>query len=68
MSLDVARESAGVVLARFQEGRVSARELEQAHSEEAANWLAFLDADFALERARLDLLRQTGGLRAALHP
>jgi hypothetical protein len=42
--------------------------LEQAHSEEAANWLAFLDADFALERARLDLLRQTGGLRAALHP
>ena len=68
MSLDVARESAGVVLARFQEGRVSARELEQAHSEEAANWLAFLDADFALERARLDLLRQTGGLRAALRP
>lgn len=66
MTLDVARESSNITLARFQEGRVSSRELEQAHAEESADWIAFLDADFAVQRARLDLLRQTGDLRAAL--
>ena len=66
LELEVARESFTVSLARFEEGRISTRELEQARSEESARWIGFLDGNFALERARLDLLRQTGGLLAAL--
>ena len=66
LELEVARESFTVTLARFEEGRISSRELEQARSEESARWIGFLDGNFALERARLDLLRQTGGLLAAL--
>ncbi len=66
LELDVAREALTIALARFNEGRISIRELEQARTEESARWLGFLDADFALERARLDLLRHTGDLMAAL--
>lgn len=66
LELNVARESLNITLARFQEGRVPPVDLERSRAEESARWVAFLDANFALERARLDLLRQTGELAAAL--
>lgn len=66
LELDVARESLNVSLARFEEGRIPAAELERARSDESARWIAYLDANFQLERARLELHRQTGTLLAAL--
>lgn len=66
LELDLARESLSVALARFEEGRIASHDLEQARAEESARWIGFLDANFDLERARLDLLRQTGNLTAAL--
>jgi hypothetical protein len=34
--------------------------------EESNRWLAFLDADFAQQQARIELLRSTGQLAALL--
>ena len=66
LDLDVAREQLSVVLAQYDEGRAAARELEQARADESDKWLAYYDAQRALERAKLDLLHQTGTLSAAL--
>jgi outer membrane protein TolC len=66
MDLDVARERLSVGLAQLEEGRASVRQVEELRSSEADKWLAFLDAQHALERARLDLLQQTGTIAAVL--
>ena len=66
LELDLARESLTVSLARFDEGRVVLREVEQARLLEAQKWELFYDAQTSAEKARLHLLRQTGGLLAAL--
>ncbi len=64
--LDLARESLGLLLARLSEGRVSLRQVEEARYQEDEKWIAFYDSQFATERARLNLLRQTGELAASL--
>jgi len=64
--LDYSRESLGVLLAQLGEGRVSLRQVEEARYLEDEKWIAFYDAQFAAERARLNLLRQTGELAASL--
>jgi outer membrane protein len=66
MDLDIAREEVSVLLAQSQEGRASLRQLEGARSSETGKWVAFYDAASNVERARLNLLRQVGGLTAAL--
>ena len=66
LELDLARESLSVTLARFDEGRVTLREVEQSRLLEAQKWELFYDAQTAADKARLNLLRQTGGLLAAL--
>ncbi len=66
LELDLARESLTVSLARFDEGRVILREVEQARLLEAQKWEIFYDAQTNADKARLNLLRQTGGLLAAL--
>lgn len=66
LELDVARESLSIALARFEEGRITSQQLEQSRTEESARWIGYLDANFELDRARLELLRQTGSLTAAL--
>jgi outer membrane protein TolC len=66
LELEVARENTRVLLARFEEGRVSARELEQARLEESARWNALLDSGFELDRARLTLLKTTGEITRVL--
>ncbi|HLJ16556.1 MAG TPA: TolC family protein [Bryobacteraceae bacterium] len=64
--LDLAREQVSVDLAQMQEGRVMLVQVEQARFIEDEKWLAFYDAEHALERARLALLKQTGTILAAL--
>ena len=66
LELDLARESLSVALARFDEGRVALRDVEQARAGEAARWESFYDAQTAADKAGLTLLRHTGGLHAAL--
>ncbi|HYZ82975.1 MAG TPA: TolC family protein [Bryobacteraceae bacterium] len=64
--LDLAREQLNVVLSQFGEGRTLLRQLEETRTLENERWITLYDAGLALERARLDLLRQTGGLLAAI--
>jgi outer membrane protein len=64
--LDLARAQLSVILAQLNEGRASLRQVEEARFNEDEKWIAFYDAQFNAERARLNVLRQTGELRAAL--
>lgn len=66
LDLDVSREQVNVTLAKFEEGRASLQELEQARFQEQEKWIAYYDSQFSVERAKLDLLKQTGGLLAGL--
>ena len=66
LDLDVAREQVSLLLAQYEEGRASLRQLEEARSAEAEKWMAFYGAAAGLEKARLNLLRQAGTLLAAL--
>ncbi len=64
--LDLARSQLSVVLAQMNEGRASLRQVEEARFTEDEKWIAFYDAQFNAERARLSVLRETGELRAAI--
>ena len=66
LELDYAREALGVTLARFEEGRVSLEEVERARAIESQTWDAFYEAKYSLEKSKLNLLRRTGELAAAL--
>ncbi len=65
--LDLARESLSVLLAQMTEGRSGLRQVEEARIVENEKWLAFYDAQYAAERARLTVLRETGQLVASLN-
>lgn len=64
--LDLARSQLSVLLAQMEEGRASLRQVEEARFNENEKWIAFYDAQFNAEKARFGLLRNTGGLIAAL--
>lgn len=61
-SLDrkLAEQNLQIVQAQFDQGRVTLRDLEQAHLTESDKWQAFLDADFQRQQAELALLQATG--------
>jgi outer membrane protein TolC len=63
---ELQREQVSIRLAQFEEGRAGLRQVEEARFAENEKWLALLDAQYALARARFELLRRTGGLAAAL--
>lgn len=60
---EVAQDNLQVIQANFQEGRANLRDVERARSEENEKWLTFLDSDFDLSKAQLELLNTTGELR-----
>lgn len=66
MDLDVAREQTSLLLALQEEGRVTQKQLEESRYLENEKWMSLFDARYAADRARLDLLRETGTLLAAL--
>ncbi len=66
LDLEVARDQVSILLAQAGEGRASLRQVEEARTLETDKWVAFYDSAAALEKARYALLRQTGGLMAAL--
>ena len=64
--LELARDSLTVLLAQMGEGRVSLKQVEEARVQESEKWAAFYDAQFVAEKARLNLLRETGELVASI--
>jgi outer membrane protein TolC len=64
--VDLAHSQLSVLLAQMNEGRASLRQVEEARFNEDEKWIAFYDAQFNSEKARLNVLRQTGELTAAL--
>jgi outer membrane protein len=62
LDLKLAQETLQLMQSRFDQGRVTLRDIEQARLEESDKWVAFLDADFARQRGQLALLQATGQL------
>ena len=63
---EVAREQVSVNLAFLQEGRVTIRQVEESRMLENQKWITLYDAQYALEKARWNVLRLTGELSASL--
>ena len=66
LELDVQRDEVSRVLALIAEGRSTQKQLEEARYLENEKWVLLFDSRHSLERARLELLRQTGTLLAQL--
>jgi len=66
LDLDVAREQVTVLLAQLQEGRVTRSTVDEARLVEQDKWIAYYEAQNTVEKTRLNLLRQTGTILAAL--
>jgi outer membrane protein len=66
MDLEFTREQLSVLLAQSEEGRASLRQVEELRAAETEKWLAYYEALHTVERAQIDLLRQTGTIIAAL--
>ena len=66
LDLDLAREQLSVNLAQMQEGRLGMRQVEESRIAENSKWIAFYDAQYALEKARWNTLRLTGELVGAI--
>ncbi len=66
LDLEVARDQVSITLALMQEGRASMSNVEEVRAAEDNKWIAFYDAEYAVEKARWNLARQTGDLMAAL--
>ena len=66
LDLEFTREQLSVTLAQSEEGRASFRQVEEIRAAETEKWLAYYEAVHALERARIDLVRVTGTILAAV--
>jgi outer membrane protein len=66
LDLDYARDQVSVLLSQLNEGRATQQQVDDARLTEQEKWIAFYDAQHVVEAARLDLLRATGTLLAAL--
>jgi outer membrane protein len=62
LDLKLAQETQQLVQAKFDQGRATLRDIEQARLDESDKWVAFLDADFARQQGQLTLLEATGQL------
>jgi outer membrane protein len=62
LDLKLAQETVEMTQAKFDEGRMTLRDLEQVRLDESDKWVAFLDADFARQQGQLTLLQATGQL------
>jgi outer membrane protein TolC len=65
-ALDLARDEVSLNLAQNDEGKVPQAAVEQARAIEQEKWLAYYEAQHDVEVARLNVLRQTGTLLAAV--
>jgi outer membrane protein len=66
LDLDYVREQVSLLLAQLGEGRTTQQRVDDARLNEQEKWIAFYDSQHAVAKARLNVLRQTGTLIAAL--
>jgi outer membrane protein TolC len=66
LDLDYTRDQVSLLLTQLGEGRATQQQVDNARLTEQEKWIALYDAQHAVENARLDVLRQTGTLQAAL--
>lgn len=66
LELQLAQQDLQQLQARFNEGKVSLREVEKARLDENEKWMALLDATFQRQQAQLDLLKTAGQLDKVL--
>ena len=64
--IDELLSSLDAVLALYEEGKVNRLAVEQARVEENRAWVNLFDAEYQAERAKLELLKLTGELQAAV--
>ena len=64
--LDLSRDQIAYDLALMEEGRLLQAVLEQDRAVENEKWLSYYQAQHALDLAKLDVLKSTGSLIAAL--
>ena len=62
LDLQLAQENVQLLQAKFDQGNVTLRDMEQARLDENDKWVAFLDANFARQQGQLSLLQATGQL------
>jgi outer membrane protein TolC len=62
LDLKLTQEDLGNAQSRYDQGHATIRDLEQARVDENEKWLAFLDSDFASQKAQLSLWQSTGEL------
>jgi outer membrane protein TolC len=62
LDLKLAQQTMELSQAKFEQGNLTLRDIEQSRLDESDKWVAFLDADFALQQAQLGLLQATGQL------
>jgi outer membrane protein TolC len=62
LNLQLAQQNLDIEQDKFNDGRATLEQIEQARLDESEKWVAFLDADFAREHAQLVLLQATGEL------
>lgn len=62
LELKLAQQTLEMTQAKFEDGRATLRDLEQARLDESDKWVAFLDADLARQQGQLSLLQATGQL------
>ncbi|HEV2617145.1 MAG TPA: TolC family protein [Candidatus Acidoferrales bacterium] len=67
LDLQLSQEQLQDLQVKFNQGRATLRDLEQARVLENEKWLAFLDANLSREKAQLDLLQATGQLAQVFH-
>ena len=66
LELQLAQQDLQQLQARFDEGKVSLREVEKARLDENEKWMTLLDATFQRQQAQLDLLKTAGQLDKVL--
>jgi len=66
LDLEVTRKMLSLTLARFGEGRATLAEVASLRTGENEKWITFFESQSSRERARLNLLKQTGSLLSAL--
>jgi outer membrane protein len=66
LELQLSQEQLNNLQARFDEGKVGLREVEEARVNETENWLKYLDGRFRTQESRVDLLKLVGHLDSLL--
>ena len=66
LDLQLAQENVQLLQAKFDQGNVTLRDMEQARLDENDKWVAFLDANFARQQGQLEPVAGDGAARESV--